>query len=194
MEEFEADDGLASAAAAVVDAAEQVLICTPDKDLTQCVVGRRVVLFDRRAKRIMDEDGVIEKFGVPPASIPDYLALVGDSADGFPGLPGWGAKSTAIVLGRYGHLEEIPPNVADWDVSVRSAAKLADALADHIDDALLFKDLATLRTSVPVVASVDELRWRGPAAELRKVSEYLRAPALAERAKRLAEGRGPQGV
>ncbi|MCH8008993.1 MAG: flap endonuclease, partial [Chloroflexi bacterium] len=116
-------------------------------------------------------------------------ALVGDSADGFPGLPGWGAKSTAAVLARYGHLEEIPANVDDWEVSVRSAAKLADALADQIDDALLFKDLATLRTSVPVVASVDELEWRGPTADLRKVVDYLRAPALEERAKRLAEGR-----
>ena len=192
MTEFEADDGLASAAAAVAGVAEQVLICTPDKDLTQCVVGKHVVLLDRRANKILDEDGVIAKFGVPPASIPDYLALVGDSADGFPGLPGWGAKSTAAVLARYGHLEEIPANVDDWEVSVRSAAKLADALADQIDDALLFKDLATLRTSVPVVASVDELEWRGPTADLRKVVEYLRAPALEERAKRLAEGRRPQ--
>ena len=192
MTEFEADDGLASAAAAVAAVAEQVLICTPDKDLTQCVVGKHVVQFDRRAKKIIDEDGVIAKFGVPPASIPDYLALVGDSADGFPGLPGWGAKSTATVLARYGHLEEIPPNVDDWDVSVRSAAKLADALADHIDDALLFKDLATLRTSVPVLASVDELEWRGPTADLQNVVEYLRAPALLERATRLAETRQPR--
>ncbi len=189
MEEYEADDGMASAAAAVADAAEQVLICTPDKDLSQCVVGQHIVQFDRRANKIFDEAGVIEKFGVPPASIPDYLALVGDSADGFPGLPGWGAKSTATVLARYGHLEDIPVNVDTWDVSVRSAKKLADTLADQIDDALLFKDLATLRADLPLVKSVDDLEWRGPGEDISKIAEFLRAPALEERAKRLAEAR-----
>ncbi len=189
MEEYEADDGMASAAAAVADAAEQVLICTPDKDLSQCVVGQHIVQFDRRANKIFDEAGVIEKFGVPPASIPDYLALVGDSADGFPGLPRWGAKSTAAVLARYGHLEDIPVNVETWDVSVRSAKKLADTLADQIDDALLFKDLATLRADLPLVKSVDDLEWRGPGEDISKIAGYLRAPALEERAKRLAEDR-----
>ena len=189
MEEYEADDGMASVAAAVADAAEQVLICTPDKDLSQCVVGQHIVQFDRRANKIFDEAGVIEKFGVPPGSIPDYLALVGDSADGFPGLPGWGAKSTAAVLARYGHLEDIPVDVETWDVSVRSAKKLADTLADQIDDALLFKDLATLRADLPLVKSVDDLEWRGPGEDISKVAGYLRAPALEERAKRLAEDR-----
>ena len=189
MEEYEADDGMASVAAAVADAAEQVLICTPDKDLSQCVVGQHIVQFDRRANKIFDEAGVIEKFGVPPASIPDYLALVGDSADGFPGLPGWGAKSTATVLARYGHLEDIPVNVETWDVSVRSVKKLADTLADQIDDALLFKDLATLRADLPLVKSVDDLEWRGPAEGISKMADFLRAPALEERAKRLAEDR-----
>ncbi len=189
MEEYEADDGMASAAAAVADAAEQVLICTPDKDLSQCVVGQHIVQFDRRANKMFDEAGVIEKFGVPPASIPDYLALVGDSADGFPGLPGWGAKSTATVLARYSHLEAIPVNVDTWDVSVRSAKKLADTLADQIDDALLFKDLATLRADLPLVKSVDDLEWRGPGEDISKIAKFLRAPALEERAKRLAEAR-----
>ena len=189
MEEYEADDGMASVAAAVADAAEQVLICTPDKDLSQCVVGQHIVQFDRRANKIFDEAGVIEKFGVPPGSIPDYLALVGDSADGFPGLPGWGAKSTAAVLARYGHLEDIPVDVETWDVSVRSAKKLADTLADQIDDALLFKDLATLRADLPLVKSVDDLEWRGPAEGISKMADFLRAPALEERAKRLAEDR-----
>ncbi|MCH7699955.1 MAG: flap endonuclease [Chloroflexi bacterium] len=189
MEEYEADDGMASVAAAVADEAEQVLICTPDKDLSQCVVGQHIVQFDRRANKIFDEAGVIEKFGVPPASIPDYLALVGDSADGFPGLPGWGAKSAAAVLARYGHLEDIPVDVETWEVSVRSAKKLADTLADQIDDALLFKDLATLRADLPLVKSVDDLEWRGPAEGISKMADFLRAPALEERAKRLAEDR-----
>ena len=189
MEEYEADDGMASVAAAVADEAEQVLICTPDKDLSQCVVGQHIVQFDRRANKIFDEAGVIEKFGVPPASIPDYLALVGDSADGFPGLPGWGAKSAAAVLARYGHLEDIPVDVETWEVSVRSAEKLADTLADQIDDALLFKDLATLRADLPLVKSVDDLEWRGPAEGISKMADFLRAPALEERAKRLAEDR-----
>ncbi len=188
-EEFEADDVLASAAVAVADAAEQVLICTPDKDLAQCVVSDHIVQFDRRANKVYDEEGVIEKFGVPPASIPDYLALMGDSADGFPGLPGWGAKSASTMLARYGHLEEIPIDVEAWDVTVRGAQKLADTLADKIDDALLFKDLATLRSDIPLVNSIDELEWHGPGEGISKIAEYLRAPALEERAKRLAEDR-----
>ncbi len=188
-EEFEADDVLASAAVAVADAAEQVLICTPDKDLAQCVVRDHVVQFDRRANKMYDEQGVMEKFGVPPSSIPDYLALMGDSADGYPGLPGWGAKSASTMLARYGHLEEIPIDVEAWDVTVRGAQKLADTLADKIDDALLFKDLATLRTDIPLVKSIDDLEWRGPAEDISKIAEFLRAPALEERAKRLAQDR-----
>jgi len=189
MTEYEADDALASAAAAVADVAEQVLICTPDKDLAQCVVDGKVVQFDRRARKIVDEGGVIEKFGVAPESIPDYLALMGDSADGFPGLPGWGAKSAAVVLARYGHIENIPPDPATWDVTVRGAQKLADTLADEIDHALLFKDLATLRNDIPVLESVDDLRWVGPTNDLSRVAEYLAAPGLLERAERAAEGR-----
>ncbi len=185
-DEFEADDVLAAAAVAVADEAEQVLICTPDKDLAQCVVGEHIVQFDRRANKVYDEAGVIEKFGVPPTSIPDYLALRGDSADGFPGLPGWGAKSASAILARYGHIEEIPVDVTTWEVSIRGAQKLADTLADKIDDALLFKDLATLRTNVPLVDSVDDLEWRGPGEDITKIAAYLRAPALEERAKRLA--------
>ena len=184
MTEYEADDGMASAAAFVADQTEQVLICTPDKDLAQCVVGDHIVQFDRRANRVMNEDGVIAKFGVSPASIPDYLALMGDSADGFPGLPGWGAKSSSTVLARYRYIEEIPPNVEDWDVAVRSAAKLADTLADQIDDALLFKGLATLRTEVPVLEGLEDLLWQGPGGDLNRMAEYLRAPGLEERALR----------
>jgi 5'-3' exonuclease len=189
MTDYEADDGLASAAATAAGEAEQVLICTPDKDLAQCVVDGHVVQFDRRANKLIDDQGVIDKFGVAPESIPDYLALVGDSADGFPGLPGWGAKSAAAILSRYMHIEEIPPNPDDWDVSVRGAAKLAYTLAEQIDNALLFKDLATLRSDVPVIDSVDDLLWRGPGERVHEMAEYLRAPALEERALRAAEGR-----
>ena len=164
MVELEADDALASAAAVLVDdpEVEQIVILTPDKDLGQCVVGRRVVQFDRRKGAIIDEDGVVAKFGVPPASIPDYLALVGDSADGFPGLPGWGAKSAAAVLARYGSLEAIPDSVGQWDVTVRGGAKLASTLASAREAAALFKVLATLRVDRSLLASTDELRWQGP--------------------------------
>ena len=188
MEEFEADDALASAArrAALDDGVEQVLICTPDKDLSQSVVGNRVVQFDRRLRQLRDEAGVAERFGVGPASIPDYLALVGDSSDGFPGVPGWGEKTSATVLARYGHLEAIPRDATAWDVSVRGAARLAASLDEHRDQALLFRTLATLRTDVPVFAAVDELRWRGPAAEFDRRAQQLGAPGLWERARRLA--------
>jgi len=164
MVEFEADDALASgAAAAARDAAvERVIICTPDKDLAQCVRGTRVVQMDRRSRAIRDENGVIAKFGVPPPSIPDYLALVGDSADGFPGLPGWGAKSTAAVLAKYRHLEHIPDDWRTWGVNAANPAALARTLAHERDRALLFRDLATLREDVPLFSSVDELRWEGP--------------------------------
>jgi len=164
MTELEADDALASAAAVLEDdpEVEQIIILTPDKDLGQCVKGQRVVQYDRRKQAIVDEAGVLEKFGVPPESIPDYLALVGDSADGFPGLPGWGAKSAAAVLRRYGHLEDIPDNPGQWDVTVRGGAKLAQTLAQAREAANLFKVLATLRIDRNLVPSTESLRWTGP--------------------------------
>ena len=191
MTELEADDGLASAAAtSSADArVEQVFICTPDKDLAQCVVGHRVVQFDRRAGAIRDADGVVKKFGVAPASIPDYLALVGDAADGFPGLRGWGAKSTATVLARYGHLEAIPDDPQAWDVTVRSAARLANELATHRDLAAQFRDLATLRTRPALFESVDILRWRGPRPTFFDVCARLNAPVYFRRAQRLGDVR-----
>jgi len=161
MIEFEADDALSTAAARFAPEVEQVVICSPDKDLTQCVHGRKVVCLDRMRRRVTDEDGVVERFGVPPASIPDYLALVGDSADGLPGVPRWGAKSTAAVLARYGHLEAIPDSQSDWDVKVRGAAALAENLSAHREDALLYRRLATLRTDVPLAETLDDLEWRG---------------------------------
>ena len=191
MVEFEADDALG--AAAVVAAAdpevEQVLICTPDKDLGQCVRGNRIVQLDRRKDVVFDDAGVLEKFGVAPESIPDYLALVGDSADGFPGLPGWGAKSAAAVLARYGHLEDIPPAGADWDVNVRGGAKLAVTLRDQFELALLFRRIATVEVDAPTIASVGELEWRGPRPDMVAISEELEAPGLLERAVKLAERR-----
>jgi 5'-3' exonuclease len=187
MVEYEADDALGAAAAlaAADDRVERVLICTPDKDLGQCV-GGKVVQLDRRKGLVSGPAEVREKFGVDPASIPDYLALVGDSADGFPGLPGWGAKSAAAVLARYGRLEDIPVDVAEWDLSLRGAAKLAATLQDRYDEALLFRLLATIRTEAPTVGSVDELRWRGPRPELDEVAHRIDAPRLVERAARLA--------
>jgi 5'-3' exonuclease len=189
MREFEADDALASGAAQAAAYAERVLICTPDKDLAQCVVNGTVVQFDRRQRKLIDEAGVVEKFGVRPASIPDYLALVGDSADGFPGLPGWGAKSAAAVLAKYEHIEAIPDDPAAWGVSLRSAPALAATLAAQRDLALLFKDLATLRTSAPVDASAEALRWVRPTDDFGKFADYLGAPDLAEQAQALAATR-----
>jgi 5'-3' exonuclease len=164
MVEFEADDALASAAAlaATDPRVERVLICTPDKDLAQSVRGTRVVQMDRRARTTRDEDGVVAKFGVPPASIPDYLALVGDSADGFPGLQGWGAKSAAAVLAKFGHLEAIPADPAAWRVNANRPGVLAATLVRERERALLFRTLATLRTDLPLFPSVDALRWDGP--------------------------------
>lgn len=166
MVEFEADDALAAAAVKAADDArvEQVIICTPDKDLAQCVRGTRIVQRDRVRRVTRDEAGVVAKFGVPPVSIPDYLALVGDSADGYPGLPGWGAKSAAKVLARWGHLDRIPDDPRRWDVDVRGAGALAATLAAQRADAMLFRELATLRLDVPVFVSIDELRWQGPTA------------------------------
>jgi 5'-3' exonuclease len=164
MVEFEADDALAAAAAAAARDArvDRVLICTPDKDLAQCVRGTRIVQMDRRRRTIRDEAGIIEKFGVPPASIPDYLALVGDAADGYPGLAGWGPKSTAAVLARYGHIESIPPDWRTWQVNAANACALAQTLAHERDRAFLFRDLATLRSDIPLFESVDDLSWNGP--------------------------------
>jgi 5'-3' exonuclease len=179
MIELEADDALAAAAAAAARDArvERVLICTPDKDLAQAVQGTRVVQFDRRARSIRDEAGVIAKFGVPPSSIPDYLALVGDAADGYPGLKGWGAKSAAAVLRRYGHLESIPEDWRTWGVNAASPAALSRTLAADRDLAYLFRRLATLEADVSLFESVDELRWNGPTPRFAALAARLDAAA-----------------
>jgi len=192
MVEFEADDAMASAAviAAADERVDQVIICTPDKDLGQCVVGERIVQLDRRKGVVYDEAGVTEKFGVGPASIPDYLGLVGDSADGFPGLPGWGAKSAAAVLARYQHLEQIPAEAADWEVDIRGAAKLALTLRDQADLAYLFRRIATVEPDAPTVTSVDELAWTGPTDALPELCEQIDAAGVLHRAQRLAAQRG----
>ena len=186
MRDLEADDGLASAAAVAASdpAVERVIICTPDKDLGQCV-GGKVVQLDRRQDKLIDADGVVEKFGVAPESIPDWLALVGDSADGFPGLPGFGAKSAAALLARYRHLEDIPTRADDWDVTVRGAAKLAATLAAQRADADLFKVLATLRTDADV-GTVDSWRWAGPADDFPAWCQRFGWPRLATDAAALA--------
>ncbi len=161
MVEFEADDGMASGAWKFEDQVDRVVLLSPDKDLSQCVDGDRVVTYDRRQEIERNEDGVWAKFGVAPSSIPDYLGLVGDTADGIPGLPGWGAKSTATVLAHYRTIEEIPTHAADWDVKVRSAARLAETLAAHHEDALLYRDLAVLRRDVPITDTLEDLEWKG---------------------------------
>lgn len=172
MVEFEADDALASAAAlaAADPRVERVVIATPDKDLGQCVRGTRVVQLNRRTRTILDEAAIVAKFGVPPSSIPDYLALVGDAADGFPGLPGWGAKSTALLLARYGHLEAIPADANAWDVRVSGAARLAATLQNEFERALLFRDLATLREEIPLFTDVETLRFLPPQAARSRTS------------------------
>ncbi len=186
---YEADDGLAAGAlmAAADPRVDRVVICTPDKDLGQCV-GGKVVQLDRRKNQIFDAAGVEQRLGVPPASVPDLLALVGDSADGFPGLAGWGAKSAAAVLRRWGHLEAIPADPTTWDAGVRGAAKLNAVLRQQFDLALLFRRIATVETDAPVSGSVDELRWTGPpdATAFTELCQVLGAPRLAERAARLA--------
>jgi len=191
MVDVEADDGLASAAvvAAADPRVEQVIICTPDKDLGQCV-GSKVIQLDRRQNKLIDPDAVIAKFGVPAESIPDWLALVGDSADGFPGLPGFGAKSAATLLARYGHLEDIPTDAADWDVTVRGAAKLAATLVSQRADAELFKVLATVRTDADV-GTVDDWKWTGPTAGFPAWCERFGWPRLANDALALAGTRQP---
>jgi len=185
MVEFEADDALAAAAVVASDdpRVEQVLICTPDKDLGQCVVGDRVVQLDRRKQQIFDAEGVTAKFGVPPESIPDYLALVGDAADGFPGLPGWGAKSAAAVLARYGHLENIPRAPGQWDIGLRGGAKLSNTLQGNFELALLFRRIATVERDAPTITSVDELEWVGPTDAFAEMCGRLDAPGLLTRAR-----------
>jgi 5'-3' exonuclease len=191
MVEHEADDALATlaAVAAADPEVERVLIATPDKDLAQCVVDGRVWQLDRRKGTLSGVAEVIEKFGVSPESIPDWLALVGDSADGFPGVPGWGAKTAAAVLARWGHIDEIPDDTAQWDVTVRGAARLAEALADHRENAALFRVLATLVDDLPLIDSVEALRWRGPSEGFAEVAASLDAPNLATRADDLATAR-----
>jgi 5'-3' exonuclease len=191
MVDLEADDALASAAAVAADdpAVEQVIICTPDKDLAQCVVGDRVVQLDRRAGTVAGADDVRTKFGVDPASIPDWLALVGDTADGFPGLAGWGKKTAAVVLAHYGHIPDIPDRAADWEPrvcrAVRGAATLAARLAEERATAMLFRDLATLRVDRSLLGAVDDLAWPGPTPAFPDVCRRLRDPALADRAEAL---------
>ena len=175
MVEFEADDALAAGAAAAAwdPRVERVIICTPDKDLAQCVRGTRVVQLDRRRRVTLDEAGVVGKFGVSPESIPDYLALVGDAADGYPGLPGWGAKSSAAVLAKFVHLESIPADWREWGVNAANA--LARTLSTERDHALLFRTLATLRTNIPLFEDVNELEWHGPKAGFESLGARLDA-------------------
>ncbi len=177
MVEFEADDALAAGAVAAARDArvDRVIICTPDKDLAQCVSGTRIVQLNRRTRVTLDEAGVIQKFGVPPASIPDYLALVGDAADGYPGLAGWGAKSTAAVLAKFGHLESIPADWREWRVNAANAGALARTLSEQRDQALLFRTLATLRTDIPLFDDVEQLRWNGPTPGFSTLAERLQA-------------------
>ena len=183
MTYFEADDALASAAAkaALDERVEQVLICTPDKDLAQCVVKTRVVQLDRRRNTVRDEAAIEEKFGVRPDTIPDYLAVIGDSADGYPGIPGWGAKSASLVLSKYLHLERIQKDWHDWHPSIRRAQPLAESLFGAWEEAVLYRTLATLRRDVPVFNSVDDLRWKGPRDNFEQSCEQLRAVALHRR-------------
>ncbi len=190
MVEREADDALASAAqvCAADPSVGRVVIRTVDKDLAQCVVDPKVVQYDRRKDVTYDEAGIRDKFGVVPASIPDYLALVGDTADGFPGLRGWGAKSASAVLARYLHLEDIPAAAQDWDISVRGAATLAATLAEQMDDALVFRDLATLRPDPPVVASVTDLEWHAPGPAFTDFCKTIDGARLAEKAAALRPG------
>ena len=180
MVEYEADDALAAAAKAVAEdpRVQRTFVCTPDKDLAQSVVGDRVVQLNRRTGIVLDEAGVIAKFGVPPASIPDYLALVGDSADGYPGLPGWGAKSSAAVLARFHHLESIPADWRTWQVNAASPAALSRTLESQRDRAMLFRDLATLRTDIPLFESVEDLRWAGPGPGFADLGKKLDAAVV----------------
>lgn len=181
---YEADDALASAAgkAAEDKRVKQVLICTPDKDLSQCVVGTRIVQLDRRRDILRDEAGVVAKFGVQPQSIPDYLAVIGDDADGFPGLPGWGTKAAALTLSQYHHLEDIPKDWREWHPSIRKARPLSESLFSAWNDALLFRTLATLRRDVPVFDTVEDLRWQGPRPDFEEFCVRMKSPDLYARA------------
>ena len=193
MVEFEADDALAAAAAALIpdERVERVIICTPDKDLAQCVRGERVVQLNRRTRVTLDEAGVVRKFGVSPKSIPDYLALVGDAADGYPGLSGWGAKSAAAVLAKFGHIESIPADSSEWAVNVGSANSLAATLLRHGDLALLFRRLATLRIDIALFEDVDQLRWKGPSSAFEAIGRRLDA-AVAETKRNVRKARATQ--
>jgi 5'-3' exonuclease len=184
MVRYEADDALASGAAksARDDRVRQVIICTPDKDLAHCVAGSRVVQLDRRRGILRDEAGVIAKWGVRPESIPDYLAVVGDSADGYPGLPGWGPKAAALTFSRYPHFEDVPKDWRQWHPSIRGAQRLSAVFLEQWNDALLYRTLATLRLDVPVFETADELQWKGPGPEFERYSERIRSPRLHARA------------
>ena len=190
MVEFEADDALASAAvrSTVDKRVDQVVICTPDKDLGQCLTpDHKIVQYDRRKKLEMNYEAIIEKFGVRPESIPDYLGLMGDTADGFPGLQGWGAKSSSSVLAVYNHIEHIPEDPEKWEVSVRGAKKLAATLNENQSLALLFRQIATLSYDAPTFGSIDELHWEGPGSDFVQIAEKLDSTRLIERAERLAD-------
>jgi 5'-3' exonuclease len=191
MVEFEADDALAAGALAAArdSRVQRVIICTPDKDLGQSVSGTRIVQLNRRTQVILDETGVIQKFGIPPASIPDYLALVGDAADGYPGLKGWGAKSSSAVLAKFGHLEHIPADFREWQVKVTGASTLAAVLSREHERALLFRRLATLRTDIALFNNVDELRWSGPTPAFAALAAQLDAAVTADGASRSRLGR-----
>jgi len=186
MVEFEADDALAAGALAAArdSRVERVIICTPDKDLAQSVHGTRIVQLNRRTQVVLDEAGVIQKFGVPPSSIPDYLALVGDAADGYPGLKGWGAKSSSVVLAKFAHLELIPRDFREWQVKVTGASALADVLSRERELALLFRQLATLRTDIALFKNVDELRWNGPTPAFAALAAQLDAAVTTDRRSR----------
>ena len=192
MVEFEADDALAAAAVAAARDArvERVIICTPDKDLAQCVRGTRIVQLNRRTGVTLDESGVIKKFGVSPVSIPDYLALVGDSADGYPGLRGWGAKSSAAVLAKFVHLESIPSDVREWRVNATNASALAATLSRELEHALLFRKLATLRTDIALFENVDQLYWKGPTDTFEALAARLDAAQTETRRSGAQRSRG----
>ena len=189
MVEFEADDALATGALLYRDApgVEQVVLCSPDKDLSQCVVGTRVICRDRRKRQDRDEDGVVARFGVRPPSIPDWLALVGDTADGIPGVPGWGEKSASAVLAAHGHIERIPDEASQWRADVRGRDRLAASLAGHRKEAYLYRDLATVRTDVPIAESLADLEWRGARRdELAALCDAIGAPEIVDRVRRWA--------
>jgi len=192
MEDYEADDALGTAAAATAAdrRVERVMICSPDKDLAQCVTADgRVVQYDRRKAALRDFAGVVERFGVEPSSIPDYLALVGDTADGIPGVPGWGAQSASAVLARYRRLEEIPLDGDAWGLPVRGATRLARSLSERFEDALLYRRLATIDTNAMAVGSVDELEWTGPREGYEAALEAIDAQASIARVRRLVDAR-----